>query len=518
MHSYKKKKRRLSSVSVTLKILGAILRIAFAVLIFLLQLAWVYFLVVYPNNLPWLITFGEALAIVATFYICYTDQNTSYKILWIIVIFILPIAGTVWYLLYGYGKSAPKKLQKKADNLYLTQVPVNNVIETLNNPIDKQVARVINAKSGFPCVKGSALKYYTDGEPYFNDMLEDMKKATDYIMLETFIIAEGKMWDKTQEILLERANAGVRVYILFDSFGSISRLKPQTVKRLHSYPNISMVGFNPVGLKITPSLNHRDHRKLIIVDGKIAYIGGVNFADEYVHYIKRFGHWRDGGMRIQGEGLKCYMLLFCQNWFIATKKLLNPFDFATENYPNGSDTCILPFGDSPADDRDPAYNGCMSIIEKAEKTLYISTPYLIIDNEMISALCRAALSGVDVRILVPGVPDKKLVYLVTRSHYARLLKNGVKIYEYTPGFNHTKMVLADGKRAIVGSINLDYRSFLLHYELGTLVLNDSCTLEMQKDFLESVKVSKEVSAEEYEKRPFYVRFCQFILNIIAPLL
>lgn len=518
MKDFENKNRRISPVSVIGRVFGVILKVLFALVILAFQLAAIYFTVFYPMNQPWITTVNGILAFVAACYVYWNDQNTSYKILWLVVIIVLPIAGTTLYLLYGCGKSAPKKRQKKADDLYLPLVPQNDVIRSMKSPAARKAASAVKTQSGFPCYKGVDVKYFGDGKPLHLDMLSELEKAEKYILIETFIVADGRVWQEISEILMRKADCGVKVYIIFDSFGSFGRLSSKSLKKLYGYKNIKIVGFNPINLKLTPSLNHRDHRKLIIIDGKTAYTGGINLADEYVHYIEKYGFWRDMGVRIKGEPLVSYVILFCQNWFMATKKLLDPNEFLTENYPNGENNYVMPFGDTPADEKNPAYNCCMSLIENAVDKLYISTPYLIIDQEMISALCRAAASGVDVRILTPGIPDKKIVYLVTRGHYGRLLASNVKIYEYTPGFNHSKMILADGKHALVGSINLDYRSLLLHYETGTLISNDSCTEEMNGDFLKALELSREITEEEYKKRPIYIKALQYFLSLIAPLL
>lgn len=518
MKDFENKNRRLSPVNIGLRVLNIIIKCIFAVVILAFQIAVIYLTVFYPLRQPWPNTVSGILAAVSACYVYWNDQNTSYKILWIIVIIIFPIAGTTLYLLYGGGKSAPQRRQRKADSLYLPMVPKNDSVLRIKDNSARKTARTIKFLSGFPCYKGAEVTYFGDGTPLHLDMLGNLAKAEKYVFLESFIIADGRLWNEISSVLEERAEKGVKIYILFDSFGSFGRLSSKSVKKLYRHKNVKIVGFNPVGIKLTPALNHRDHRKMVVIDGKIAYTGGINFADEYVHYIEKYGFWRDTGVKITGQALSSYVILFCQNWFMATKRLLDPHAFLVENPASEKENFVMPFGDSPADDRNPAYNCCMSMIENAADTLYISTPYLIIDEEMIAALCRAAASGVDVRILTPGIPDKKLVYTVTRSHYGKLLKNKVKIYEFTPGFNHSKMILADGKNALAGSINLDYRSLLLHYETGTFISGDECTAEMKKDFLEAVKLSHEVTEEEYEARPFYVKAAQFVLHLIAPLL
>ncbi|MEG1710598.1 MAG: cardiolipin synthase [Clostridia bacterium] len=512
------KKRRFNPVSIPFRIIGIIFKIIFAFIVIALQIAWIFFAVYYYKNIPFLSILSQVFSVIVACYIYYTNQNVSYKILWIILIMVFPLAGTTIYLLYGYGKSAPKKRQKQADAIYLPAIAQNKTIETITDIGDRKIATLLNSLSKFPCYKGANVRYYTDGEPMYIEMLKDLKSAKKYIFLETFIIAQGKMWEEIEKILFQKADNGVRIYILFDSFGSYKRLKANTVKRFHHHYNIEMVGFNPIGMKITPALNHRDHRKLVIVDGLCAYIGGVNFADEYVHYETRFGFWRDSGARVEGSSIDSFIILFCQNWFIATRMLLNPKEFIVVHQNIDNDAYIFPFGDTPADMRDPAYNCCMSLFENAKKSIWISTPYLIVDDEMISVLCRAANSGIDVRILVPGIPDKKIVYTVTRSHYSRLLKNGVKIYEYLPGFNHSKMILTDEKTALIGSINLDYRSLLLHYELGALLINSLSAVEMATDFLEALDKSFLVTEEIYESRTWLQKLKEFVLNLLAPLM
>ncbi len=520
MKDFENKNRRISPVSVVARVFNILIKIVFAAIILSFQVAVIYFTVFYPLQFQsnWLRVLSGFIAVVAACFVYWNDQNTSYKILWIIVIFILPIAGTTLYLLYGCGKSAPRRRQRKADETFLPLVPINDSILRIADVSAKKTAKTLKFLTGFPCYKGVDVTYFGDGLPLHTDMLECLKKAEKYIFMESFIIADGRLWNEISSVLCERADNGVKVYILVDSFGSFGRISSKSVKKLYKHKNIKIIGFNPIGIKLTPALNHRDHRKLVIIDGKTTYTGGINFADEYVHYIEKYGFWRDMGVKIKGKPVSSYIILFCQNWFIATKELLNPEEFFADNESAETGNFVMPFGDTPADDKNPAYNCCMSMIENAENTLYISTPYLIVDEEMISALCRAASSGVDVKILTPGIPDKKLVYTVTRSHYGKLLKSGVKIYEYTPGFNHAKAIIADKRNALVGSINLDYRSLLLHYETGTFISGDPCINAMNADFSEAVKVSRKITSEEYEARPFYVKIAQFVLHLIAPLL
>lgn len=527
------KKRKSRALSVPMRILRGTVKLIFSVIILIFQLAWVFFAVYYYRNVPYLSVISYFVSIFVVLIICYTRQNSEYKLLWVMVILLLPFAGTVWYLLYGYGRSTPKRIQKEAEKAFLLNIPQNGENTGLTDERDKKIFTLLNKLSRMPLYSGQDVIYFTDGAPMYKDMLEKIESARHYVFIESFIVSEGRMLDELEALLTRKAKEGVIVNILFDSVGSYGRLKRATMERLQNHQNIEIAAFNRVGISLGPYINYRDHRKIVIVDGKYSYVGGINIADEYVHYIERYGFWRDGGVCIEGEAIEPLLYLFCQNWYMAAKVRLDINYFRsfiikyTEEKKNSGKSSsaknadknkIFVFGDTSADSFDPAYNCCMSLFENAQKSICISTPYLILDDKMSSALSRAAQSGVSVKILTPGIPDKKIVYAVTRSNYRNLIENGVEIYEFTPGFNHCKSIVVDDKYALVGSINLDYRSLLLHYEVGALIENDKCIGVVKNDFNEAVSKSKLVTAADTENRSVFYKILQFLLHILAPLL
>lgn len=522
-----KEKKISRALSIPLRIIRGAVKLIFTLAVFLFQAAFMAFAFYYYQFVPYLTVISVIISILVVLIICYTKQNSEYKTLWMLVIMVFPFAGTIMYLLYGYGRSTPKKAQIEAIKAYSLNLPNNEIISEMPKGTDKKLCTLLSNLSHMPAYKDQEFLYFTDGMSLYENMMESFRRADEYIFIESFIFAEGRLLDEVINLLFRKADEGVNVKILYDSIGSYGRIKRETVELLNSHPNIQARAFNRVGVKLGPSLNYRDHRKIVIVDGEFVFLGGTNFADEYVHYIERFGFWRDGGACLSGEIVYPLLYLFCENWYMATKQKLDIKMYKVgihkrienkKNIESKTHNYILAFGDTPSDSLDPAYNICMSLFENATKSILISSPYLILDDKMSSALCRAAQSGVRVVVLTPGIPDKKLVYAVTRANYGVLLSAGVEIFEYSPGFNHCKNIVVDDRYALIGSINLDYRSLLLHYEVGAFVIEDKSIAKMKMDFLDAVSISKRISREDYLNRALPYKALQFLLHIIAPLL
>ena len=348
-------------------------------------------------------------------------------------------------------------------------------------------------------------------------MLMDLKKAKRFIFIEFFIIERGTMWDSILEVLRQKAAEGVEIRLMYDDVGCISTLPHHYDKKLRAM-GMQVVRFNRLFPLISTYLNYRDHRKICVIDGNIGYTGGINLADEYINEVDRFGHWKDTGVKLSGSGVANLTAMFLQLWdFSVKQETKNLSDYQpTKIFP--SDGFVQPFADSPLDNENVSENVFLDIINSATRSVYITTPYLSLDNEMTTALCYAAKSGIDVRILTPGIPDKKLVYAVTRSFYPQLVEAGVKIYEYTPGFLHEKMIVADHDIAVVGTINMDFRSFYLQFECGCLFYKSSVVDKIRDDILDTIKKSREIDSHWIKSYPWIKSIWGSLVSLFAPLL
>ena len=448
-------------------------------------------------------------------------SNTSYKLAWIIIILGLPLAGGIIYLLFAERK-VPKKLRGKI---------IAELSKTKGFFDDKQIeitdydtARIfdyIKNNGNFPYYNNTEVKYYKIGEEFFEDLLHYIAKAEKFIFIEFFIVKEGYMFERFFKALCEALERGVEIYFTYDDGGSITCLPEDFEKRLKEV-GVHVVAFSPVSvyLSLLSRTNIRSHRKMIVIDNRYAFTGGYNLADEYINKVVRFGHWKDTGILLEGEAVWNFTIMYIQFYNASVKKgeELKYLDFKYEYAFKPNKTLVLPFSDSPTDDEDLGRTTHLSMINNAKKYIYIHTPYLILDYDMANALRIAAKSGVEVIITVPHIPDKKTVFMVTRSHYKPLLEAGVKIYEYTPGFLHSKLVVMDDKIALEGTFNMDYRSYYLNYECGVLVANSTEVLKMKEDYLNTLKVSKQVTKKDVEKVNVIVLVLRSILNVFAPLL
>ena len=458
-------------------------------------------------------------------YIVYKPINPSYKITWIILIAILPVLGVVLFILMG-NTGIRKKLKKNiARNKELSEKYLNfkkedyMILKEMDIYKYKQACFLTNI-SDLPVYRSNKIEYLNSGESYFEKLKQDLKKAEKYIFLEYFIIAKSSMWNEIFNILKEKSKNGVKIYILTDQLGSNVRL-PEDFKEGFDLDNITTKLFNPIQPFLSFHVNYRDHRKMAIIDGKIAYTGGINIGDEYINKTKTLGHWKDFGVRITGKAVTNFIIMFLRMWNIGNKiDFLNYDEYILEepDYPNDDNGFILPFSDGPDNHNNPAENTYINMINSAKKSIFITTPYLIIGNEMITALTNAAYSGVDVRIVMPHIPDKKIVFALSRSFYDKLLKAGVKIYEYEIGFMHGKSCIVDGEVAVIGTINFDFRSLYLHYECGVWMYNTGIEKKIQDDFYEILDKSIQIKYDVWKKRSFIKKIIEAILVTIAPLL
>lgn len=462
----------------------------------------------------------EIIKFLSVIYIIYKDQNAAYKIVWIILLLFMPIAGFVAYLFWGNNKS-PKHIKEKINNDTNKSKKLLPQCEEIINDIKnldrkKEVKFLINS-STYPIYNNKKIEYLKIGEEYYERLIQDLKEAKEYILIEYFIISDGKMWNEIYEILKEKRKQKVKVYMTYDALGSLFK-KPKHIKEKLENIGIEYLAFNPLTPFIRSYINYRDHRKIVVIDGKVGYTGGINIGDEYINFTHRLGHWKDCGIRIEGEGTKNLVSIFFSIWNI-NKKNVNYEKYIKEiETTEKKQGYIIPFSDNPHNKINPYQNSYINIINNTQKYVYIMTPYLILDSETEQALINTALSGVNIKIITPSIPDKKLVNACTKSFYGKLLEAGIEIYEYKPGFIHSKVILSDDEVSIVGTANFDFRSFYLNYECGIWMYNTKEELNIKKDFEETLKQCEQIKLEVWKKRKLDIRIIEALLRLISPLL
>lgn len=462
------------------------------------------------------------LSFIVVVLIFIQNENPAYKMPWIVLILMFPLFGGLLYILISEKKPVRFMRKKVKPNILIGKQCMNfddgilrELYETDPN-VATQVAYIEN-RAGFPACRDSRVEYYPSGESCFQVILEELRKAEEYIFLEYFIIEEGKMWNSVLKILEEKVKEGVDVRVMYDDVGCAFTM-PLKYDEILREKGIRCQVFNRFIPVASTVFNNRDHRKILVIDGRVAFTGGINFADEYINEKVRFGYWKDNGVRITGKAVHSMNVLFLTMWNSFSEDKLDYDAFVPVSLPNGpSKGLVLPYADHPLDREIVGENVYLNMINNAVRYVYFFTPYLIIDNEMITALTLAAKRGVDVRIVTPGIPDKKMVYIVTKSYFRQLAGNGVKVYTYTPGFIHAKCAVADDKVATVGTINLDYRSLYLHFENGVFLYQCDTVLDIRNDILATIHDCKEMTVEACEESLF-MEIVQGILRIFAPLM
>jgi len=472
-------------------------------------------------------TIFTLLSIGVALHVVWKKGKEAYKITWILQVLIFPIYGTLFYIIFN-RQTQTKKLQRKLETIYALHrsylLDDFTVLEEAKNahPEQGRLMHYLTHTAGFPVYDQTDVTYYAIGETYFEAMLDEMRRAKRYIFFEFFIVADGTMWDQVLEVMERKAKEGVEVRVMYDDIGSFTKLDPNTKQRLID-KGIDCRIYNPFHPVLTSSQNNRDHRKVLSIDGVTAFTGGVNISDEYINEINRFGHWKDNGIKMSGKGAWGLTLIFLQLWQTmddhlsdeAIRRLLPP---VIENYlENSAAGYVQPFSDSPTDTENIGENVLIKLIYAAKESIDIYTPYLILDENLETALILAAESGVKIRIVTPKQWDKYLVHVTTRSYYNELVDAGVQIYEYTKGFMHAKTVLADGEVAVVGTINFDYRSLYLHFENGVLLYGNRVLKEIETDINETIKMSEEMTEEDLSYS-LPVRLVKSLLRLFAPLM
>ncbi len=468
------------------------------------------------------------IRILAFFYVLVVINNWSnpyYKLAWTIIILALPVLGIALYAVFGKS-DLTKRTQERMDIVHrevTACLPIDFIaMEELAaaDPGVAQQSRYIRDWARFPLYRNSKTKYYPSGEAMFADMIGAMERAEEFIFLEYFIIDEGIMLKTIVEILERKVKEGVIVRLIYDDVGCIKTLPRHFSKNLKKM-GIECAAFNPFRPILSTILNHRDHRKILVVDGQVGFTGGINIADEYINQKERFGYWKDAGIEVKGEAVWSLTTMFLEMWNYIKQTSEDYLQFLPETYHKKDypeDGFVQPYSDTPLDHENVGENIYLNIINHAKQYVYIFTPYLIVDNEIIVALQNAAKCGIDVRIVTPEIPDKKLVFLLTQSYYEQLIQNGVKIYQYKPGFIHAKCFVCDDKVATVGTVNLDYRSLYLHFECGIFMYCSQAVMQVKEDALDTIEKSREITLDFCKKRNILIQALQSVLRLFAPML
>lgn len=498
-------------------------RLIFAGLAFCLQTGWIVLIFVRLNAYSATVSLiSSFLAFFLALWVYGKPSNAAFKMPWIMLILVFPVLGICIYGLFGH-KEATKKIRVKFNKIHgelmghLHQKPeVMEELEKQGYDVANQFRYLLNHE-GYPLYRNTDAEFYGDAAEGLKAQLAAIEEAEHFIFLEYFAIEEAEAFGQLRDALGKKAAQGVEVRILYDDVGSIGFITPEFMKRMEAL-GIHCKVFNPVLPVMQIFMNNRNHRKIMVVDGKVGFTGGYNLADEYFNIIHPYGHWKDTGLKLTGEAVKSLTVMFLEMWDLTEKNQEDCRPYLRDvPYGVKGEGFIQPYADGPMQET-VGENVYLNVIKQANHYFYAATPYLIISDEMIRELSMAAERGVDVRIITPGIPDKKVIFRVTRSYYASLVRHGVRIYEYTPGFIHAKQTVADARVATVGTINMDYRSLYHHFENGVLLYGSRVIPEIEKDFLDTFKKCREVT-EQYRQDKFtVVTGVDCVLRLFAPLM
>ena len=485
---------------------------------------------------PFVAYFLMGLTILALSFIIKKEEAPAYKITWITIILLLPLVfyplvflpiGGAIYLMIGNRRPLRKITAHVNEHALIARLLDSDELPNIRNLASRRTKSLfdyIRRVSSYHAYENTNAKYYSFGEEMFEDMISELEKAEKFIFLEFFIVKDGIMWGRILEILTKKAAEGIEVKVIIDDLGSEKLFSKKYIRGLKAR-NINVLRFNPMVPFLLFFMNNRDHRKVMVVDGKTAFTGGMNISDEYINLKKRFGVWKDTGVRLHGDAVWSFTLMFIEMWdtFSTANERINDYEAYRVNTQVRADTTegfVLPFGDTPLDKEQLSENIFVDILSQARDFVYFFTPYLIISEKLTFAMQHAAKRGVDIRIVMPGIPDKKAIYRLSRSYYGPLLNQGVKIYEYSPGFLHAKSLVSDDRFAIIGTVNLDYRSLYLHFECGVVFYRSKIIKEVKQDMLDAMQVSKQVLPADKRDRVGRIRdeLIDALLHLFAPLL
>ncbi len=494
-------------------------RLAWTGLLIVLQMIWLILIMTALDRISLFIRIGSSIVgILMSLLIISQNGNPSYKILWLLLIGIFPLFGCIMYLLFGRGRPSKKMRQlfQESQKSLGEDVPLDppkvpeGRLGTLSHYLDVH---------GYPLYRHTETTYFPIGDEMFPQFLADLQRAEHYIFMEYFIVADGIVWQSVKKILAEKAAQGVKVRFVYDDIGSISCVPKNIQRDLHEI-GVEVLSFNPFRPALSAVMNYRNHRKLAVIDGYIGYTGGLNLADEYINQKERFGHWKDSALRLYGEGVYPLTKMCLEMWnaFHETDDVLA--DYSPYRYhpdPFSSDEMVQPYCGSPFDGRSISKDIYIDLLAQAERYVYIFTPYIAIDDETLHALYLAAQRGVDVRVFTPGIPDKRVVYSLTKSYYLPLIQSGIRVYQYTPGFLHAKSWLIDDKVGVVGTVNLDFRALYLHMENAVLLYDPKTLRFLKEDYQKTMEASHQIQFEDCHSHRRNLLW-QAFLRTISPLL
>ncbi|MDY4835160.1 MAG: cardiolipin synthase [Frisingicoccus sp.] len=461
-------------------------------------------------------------SLIMVLFLLNSRHDPTAKITWLVIIMLLPVFGALLFL-YTQSDVGHRALKKRMNQLISqtkeTIPQSEDVMKKLSeeNGAVSSLARYIHRSGCYPVYDQTKITYFPMGENKFEEMLRQLEQAKHFIFMEYFIIDEGLMWGRILEILAKKASEGVDVRVMYDGtceFSTLSRDYPKRLKKL----GIKCKVFAPVTPFVSTHYNYRDHRKILVIDGHTAFTGGVNLADEYINHIVKYGHWKDVAIMLKGEAVKSFTLMFLQMWNVDEKEMDYSQFLKYPVSPVQTKGYVIPYGDCPLDDDKVGERVYMDILNRAQSYVHIMSPYLILDSEMETAIKFAAERGVDVKIMLPGIPDKSAPYALARTHYASLLQSGVEIYEYTPGFVHAKVFVCDDKEAVVGTINLDYRSLYHHFECAAYMYDVDCIYEIEEDFRATLKKCSRVTQETMKNDKVSRKIMGIAMKAVAPLM
>ena len=457
-----------------------------------------------------------------TIYLLNSDMDPTSKITWLALISLAPTVGAPLYF-YIQADLGHRMLKKRMESLLwktcslLTQRSSTYERLAEENPQEVSLCSYLKKAGSHPVYDQCQLSYFPSGEAKFEELKRQLEKAKRFIFMEYFIVDEGRMWGELLEILARKARQGVDVRVMYDGsceFSTLPRDYPQRLKKL----GIQCRVFSPATPLVSTHYNYRDHRKITVIDGQVAFTGGVNLADEYINEKEKHGHWKDAALMLRGEAVRSFTLMFLQMWNVNERSpefsrylLAHSPRFAHEK------GFVVPFGDCPLDEYRVGERVYMDILNRATRYVHIMSPYLILDGELEAALCFAARRGVDVKLILPGIPDKEVPYALAKTYYKVLMDAGVKIYEYEPGFVHSKVFVSDDLRGVVGTINLDYRSLYHHFECAAYLYRCDCLADMEADFQKTLEDCRLVTADALKHRPLKQKLCGWLMKVIAPL-
>ena len=503
--------------------ISAALRLVFVAALLLGQIALAFFLSTELRQRAAIIyTVLELAAFGYAVRIYNRTDGTSYKFGWIFLVLTVPVVGLILYFLWN-GDRQQKRLDLKKlpmpEEPEAQQAAHRIQMEKLRRKYPQwERLSVYLGRQGYLLYGDTEAKYLPTGEMFLQDMLEKLEQAEHFIFLEYFIVEEGEMWGQVLSILVEKVKQGVEVRVLVDGTCEFTHLTHDYPRRMQEL-GIKCKMFAPVRPFVSTHYNYRDHRKIAVVDGQVAFTGGVNLADEYINRVVRFGHWKDTAVMLRGEAVRSFTLMFLNMWAIDEHAMEASRFLAYPTKPvMDAPGFVLPYSDSPVDGNKVGEQVYIDILSRARRYVHIMTPYLIIDHNMETALQYAAERGVDVHLILPGIPDKKYAFALAHTHYASLMKAGVKISEYTPGFVHAKVFVADDREAIVGTINLDYRSLYHHFECAAYMLDVPCIADIEADFQHTLKQCRRMTPERLKNDKLSMKVAGALLKAIAPLM